>query len=90
MAQKGNLVGANLSRIIADAQELEFLYQDDEITQTLNELRRIQAIEVADKIGNIAENLEYYKKIINSAIDKRLITLEHPIRTLINLQNGRN
>ncbi|GAJ22667.1 unnamed protein product, partial [marine sediment metagenome] len=34
--------------------------------------------------------LEYYKKIVNSAIDKRLITLEHPIRTLINLQNGKN
>lgn len=43
-----------------------------------------------DKIGNITENLEYYKNIINSAIDKRLITLEHPIRTLINLQNGKN
>lgn len=50
----------------------------------------LKAHNLIDKIGNFTENLEYYKKIVNSAIDKRLITLEHPIRSLINLQNGKN
>lgn len=50
----------------------------------------LNARNLIDKIEKITKNLKYYRKIINSAIDKKLITLEHPIRTLINLQNWEN
>lgn len=38
-----------------------------------------------NKIGKILENLDYYKKTVESAVNKALPTLELPVKTLINL-----
>jgi len=40
---------------------------------------------IINKIGNILENLDYYKKTVESAVKKALPTLELPVKTLINL-----
>jgi len=44
---------------------------------------------IVNKIGNVLENLDYYKKTVEAAVNKALPTLELPVKTLINLLEKR-
>ena len=40
---------------------------------------------ILKKVGKILENLEYYKKTVESAVNRAMPTVELPVKTLINL-----
>jgi len=42
----------------------------------------LRAEKLIDRIGTVIENLDYYKRIVESAVNRALPTVELPVRTL--------